>query len=98
PVDQHVMTILTPESVSKYRWKDGSETPEKVESNGDGNSSTNSALKPLAPTPGPTTQGGPAATPNPGNTNQPALVWDPVSGTWQSGGSGGNKSAPKTAQ
>ena len=98
PVDQHVMTILTPESVSKYRWKDGSEMPEKVEGTGDGKSSTVSTLNPSAPTPVPTTQGSPSATPNPGNTNQPALVWDPVSGTWQSGGSGGNKSAPKTAQ
>ncbi|MCU0720290.1 MAG: Flp pilus assembly protein CpaB [Pirellula sp.] len=94
PVDRHVMTILTPESVSKYRWKDGADLPEKMEGAGDSKSTALSALKTLAPAS--TTQT--TTTSNPSNTPQPALVWDPVSGTWQSGGIGGNKSAPKTAQ
>ena len=96
PADQHMMTILTPESVSKYRWKDGSELPEKIEAGVDGKSAALSTIKGLVPAT--TTPANPSATQTPTNPTQPALVWDPVSGTWQSGGSGGTKSAPKTAQ
>lgn len=94
--DKHVMTILTPESVSKYRWKDDSELPEKVGGSTDDKSATLSAIKSLAPAA--TAQSSPYTAPAASNNSQPALVWDPVSGTWQSGGSGGNKAAPQSAK
>ncbi|MCU0712946.1 MAG: Flp pilus assembly protein CpaB [Pirellula sp.] len=94
--DKHVMTILTPESVSKYRWKDDSELPEKVEGTPDNKSATLSAIKSLAPAA--TAQPSPYTTPATSNAGQPSLVWDPVSGTWQSGGNGGDKAAPSTAK
>jgi pilus assembly protein CpaB len=96
PADQHLMTILTPESVSKYRWSNNSEMPERVENRVDSKSPNQSTIQNLAPAA--TAQPSQFTTPSAGNTAQPALVWDPVSGTWQSGGSGVNKSTSKTAQ
>lgn len=94
--DQHVMTILTPESVNKYRWSNSSDSPEKIESRVDSKSPSQSTVQNLAPAAA--TQPSQFTTPTASTSAQPALVWDPVSGTWQSGGSGVNKSTSKTAQ
>jgi pilus assembly protein CpaB len=96
PADQHLMTILTPESVSRYRWSNNFEMPERIENRVDSKSPNQSTIQNLAPAA--VAQPSQFTTPSASNTAQPALVWDPVSGTWQSGGSGVNKSTFKTAQ
>lgn len=94
--DQHVMTILTPESINKYRWSNSSDSPEKIESRVDSKAPSQSTVQNLAPAA--TAQPSQFTTPAASNGAQPALVWDPVSGTWQSGGGGVNKSTAKTLQ
>lgn len=91
PEDQYFMTILTPEGVSRFRWRDGADLPEKVEPQPENRASTATQFRNLIPPPA--VPGKSKAAEVAGNPPLPALVWDPVSGTWQTGGSGGNKSA-----
>lgn len=84
--EKHEMVIVSPTKSTMYRWTDGKAIPQKFDMNQeeDPSSAANNSYPTSYKTPAQSSQ---VASPNnPANAPQPNMTWDPVSGTWQSGG------------
>ena len=96
------MVVVSPKDVAVYRWLEGRRLPVKIEAsgmdeesphvfsgspmnNGWSNGSSNAGQQP-SPFAGNPVISNPQSPVDPAAMQQPSLIWDPSTGTWQSGG------------